>query len=155
MAHGSEANTAIHVRPNSCPTQAKDEEYDLCKTHIWFKDSTNAFAAQIVLGVLSTIPAFFQAIHDAFMKEHVVDSAKILEKGAIEEIKIIFLNMGARDSTSSAQSPITIDLRMSHKDFLKFRNDIADGLHHKPATAAKRNPNNGDDRGYDQRDPQT
>jgi hypothetical protein len=100
---------------------------DLFKTHIWLKDADNQFATSIVLGQLATVRAFLQAIREAFLKTNVNDEESILAKGAIEQVKIMFWNMGGT-AKSSVRSPIVIGSRTPNSVFLKFREDVQWGF---------------------------
>lgn len=106
-----------------------DSVDDMFKTHLWIKDSTNTFATEISLDRINTIPAFFAAIAEAFLKDNPNCTRELCEKGNIDAIRIMFWNLGVNASAKKGlQNPTTIDRRMTDDVLVRFRNDIALGF---------------------------
>jgi len=102
---------------------------DLSKIIFWLKDSAETFTAELILGQLSTIPTFFDAIKTAFLEQNPdpEDMARIQHKGEILRVKILVLNIGAGQH-SNIQTLTTLKANNTDQTFARFREALASGF---------------------------
>jgi hypothetical protein len=98
--------------------------YNLHKTHLWLKDSSNTFAAQLMLGELATIPDFFEAIREAFVAQNPDHKIQIENKGDVERIKILLWGMGV-NGDSILKTINEFSCRTTQAVFERFRLALA------------------------------
>jgi len=124
-SYHDEENEAASV--SSTLQKERPDTNDLHKTHLWMKDSKNTCAARIIMGTLTTIPALFYAIKEAFVKDNAKAEALIAEKGDVVAIIIMFWNLGPTEITD-VESPFILDVSMAQERLTSLRLHLAWGF---------------------------
>ena len=129
--HDSDADDASQTGATGEEEDASDggddkEMCDLFKTHIWLKDSTNTFAAQLVLGTISTTAGFLNGIREAFVSENEDRKEEVMAKGSVKSVQILFWNLGSL-SLLGLKRPAAIGSNSTDTTFrwLRYRLDNA------------------------------